>query len=32
MIDREIRELTARFISDRNQLESENKTLRSELD
>ncbi|CAD8123417.1 unnamed protein product [Paramecium sonneborni] len=31
-IDREIRELTARFISDRNQLEQENRSLRIELD
>ncbi|CAD8204726.1 unnamed protein product [Paramecium pentaurelia] len=31
-IDREIRELTARFISDRNQLEKENRQLRTELD
>ncbi|CAD8123538.1 unnamed protein product [Paramecium sonneborni] len=31
-IDREIKELTARFISDRNQLEKENRQLRTELD
>ncbi|CAK61792.1 unnamed protein product (macronuclear) [Paramecium tetraurelia] len=31
-VDREIRELTARFIADRNQLEQENRSLRIELD
>lgn len=31
-MDREIRELTAKFISDRNYLENENRKLRAEVD
>jgi hypothetical protein len=31
-VDREIRELSAKFISDRNYLENENRKLRQEYD
>lgn len=32
LVDREIRELTSRFINDRNHLENENKKLRQDFD